>query len=506
MGFTKSKGFSIVITVIALVMFNIAAFLLPCAHTVEFWMHYAFAVFSILLALAAGLIFLGKENPQKRFLRLPAISLSWIYSAVQIIFSVSQMVTEGLPYNYGIIIDIALAGIASILLILLFASAGRNEEFDKEANKKIFFIKNLQAEVELMTTSDIGLSASLNNLAEVIRYSDPMSHSQLSGIENTIVHKTADLKKNIANTDLAKQLCEEIRSLFKERNKKCLILKNVPEEKKMISKDNSGIKYAAAAFGVLALASLAVLAVFFVIIPLNKYNSALALYNSGQYEEAIYEFGQLGNYKDSDFRITSAKEKLMDTEYELAEKYYQDRNYIEALNIYSGLDGYKDSQNRIEQINNMFAQNGEIYFGTYKGNSIAWKILKTETDRMLLITQDVVEHSPFNDELRNIIWETSSLRQWLNSEFLLDFSSEQKSRIIPNDNDGLNDMIFILNESEYDQYNENIDFAISDDWWLRTKTPAGMKYVYAGSEDINHTGESVVRALGVRPCVWISLK
>ena len=51
-----------------------------------------------------------------------------------------------------------------------------------------------------------------------------------------------------------------------------------------------------------------------------------------------------------------------------------------------------------------------------------------------------------------------------------------------------------------------IDFAISDDWWLRTKTPAGMKYVYAGSEDINHTGESVVRALGVRPCVWISLK
>ncbi len=40
---------------------------------------------------------------------------------------------------------------------------------------------------------------------------------------------------------------------------------------------------------------------------------------------------------------------------------------------------------------------------------------------------------------------------------------------------------------------------------IRTKTPAGMMFVNKDGE-INENGESVVRAMGVRPCVWINLR
>ena len=40
---------------------------------------------------------------------------------------------------------------------------------------------------------------------------------------------------------------------------------------------------------------------------------------------------------------------------------------------------------------------------------------------------------------------------------------------------------------------------------IRTKTPAGMMFVNKDGE-INENGEIVVRAMGVRPCVWINLR
>ena len=165
---------------------------------------------------------------------------------------------------------------------------------------------------------------------------------------------------------------------------------------------------------------------------------------------------------------------------------------------------YKDSKDRIEQIHNKFANGGEIYFGTYKGNTVLWTILKTEQDRMLLITKDSVENIAFNDEVKNITYENSTIRDWLNSGFVKEFSEGQKERILKQ-TENSDDEIFILNKEEYEEYSKNLSLNTDSDWWLRTKTPAGMMFVNEAGE-VNKNGESVVRAIGVRPCVWISLK
>ena len=85
-----------------------------------------------------------------------------------------------------------------------------------------------------------------------------------------------------------------------------------------------------------------------------------------------------------------------------------------------------------------------------------------------------------------------------------EFSIEQRGRIIKNV-DEQNDDIFLLTKEQLKKYG-NVPLNTHGDWWLRDKTDAGMMFVYGEDETVNETGESVVRVMGVRPCVWISLK
>jgi hypothetical protein len=69
--------------------------------------------------------------------------------------------------------------------------------------------------------SDIEIKAALVQLAEKIRFSDPMSSEKLKDLENRIASKVAELKV----TENKNEVIAEINSLMNERNKKCKILK-----------------------------------------------------------------------------------------------------------------------------------------------------------------------------------------------------------------------------------------------------------------------------------------
>ncbi|MBO4897117.1 MAG: hypothetical protein J5590_02310 [Clostridia bacterium] len=503
MGFTRNKAWSIVIALIALILLNVVAFILPVYHGIHFWMGYSFAVFANIVLVVTAVVTLNKPNISKTFLGLPALSVVWIYFAIQTGLSIWQMTSFDFPYFAGVIINSALAAFVIITLILTNMGVKEIEKVDEKTAEKVFYIKNLKTDIELTETDNPDVSAKLKDLKDTVRFSDPMSHSQLTPLENKITNKFNILKENIDNPSIALTLCDEMQKLLSERNKKCRLLKGVPEP--AAEKDNSGINILSAALAVLGFAAIFIFLLTFIIIPNGKYNAANALYQNEKYEEALFAFENLGNYKDSKAKVDLIKEKLYEDKYIQAENCYKTQDYVEAMRLYSELGDYKDSKDRIEQIYNKFAGGGEVYFGVYEGAPVAWKILKTEESRMLLITQDPVETLAFNDELKNIAYETSTVRNWLNDDFLSEFSDDQRSRIIKSD-DGLNDDIFLLTEEQYNEYSENLDLTTYNDWWLRTKTDAGMMYVYGESGDVDTYGESVVRNMGVRPCVWISLR
>ena len=385
MGFTKNKGLSIVIGIIVLILFNIISFALPFGHTINFWTGYSFGIFSILFLLSSILIILDKPDINDKFHGLPIVTLTWIYFVLQMVLSFWQMISFDFPYSFGIIADSVIAGIFTILIILTYSSTNEIKKIEENVQAKVFYIRNLRTETDLLQTTDKEIAVQIESLKETIRFSDPMSHSLLSDIENKITDKFDLLKNSLGEKELALSLLEEIQQLFSERNKKCKVLKNVPEPKP--EKDNSGIRIVAVAFGVISILALIILIGCFIIIPHNQYKTALELYDNQNYQEALSTFEKLGNYRDS--------------------------------------------ESKVEQIYNMFATGDEeVYFGTYNGSPISWKALKTEKDRMFLIAQDPIVELPFNNELKNITWSDSSIKDWLNNDFLKEFSKEQKNRII----------------------------------------------------------------------------
>lgn len=75
-----------------------------------------------------------------------------------------------------------------------------------------------------------------------------------------------------------------------------------------------------------------------------------------------------------------------------------------------------------------------VEFGTYNGKPIKWEVMKKYEDGSEeLVTRFCVTERIFDDE--NNMWETSDLREWLNSDFINEFTMDELARIVPQRNE-----------------------------------------------------------------------
>ena len=54
-----------------------------------------------------------------------------------------------------------------------------------------------------------------------------------------------------------------------------------------------------------------------------------------------------------------------------------------------------------------------------------WIVLDVQESQALIITDRVIDHRLYHDEMVEVTWETSYMRQWLNGEFLSRFSQQE---------------------------------------------------------------------------------
>ncbi|MGC4019411.1 MAG: hypothetical protein QM793_09480 [Muricomes sp.] len=140
-----------------------------------------------------------------------------------------QMSLPFIPFQYGIVLNVILLGACLVGLIVTDIGKEEIERIDDKIKEKVFYIKSLQGDLEGMlgriTDEDAGKS--VKDLAEAVRYSDPMSNQQLASIENKIKVKTAEISAAVDSSDFAaiQALCSESQQLIAERNRKCKILK-----------------------------------------------------------------------------------------------------------------------------------------------------------------------------------------------------------------------------------------------------------------------------------------
>jgi len=71
-----------------------------------------------------------------------------------------------------------------------------------------------------------------------------------------------------------------------------------------------------------------------------------------------------------------------------------------------------------------------ISFGSYKGNPISWYVVDKKDGEAMLLCVNALEECRYHNSRKDIVWNESDIRQWLNGEFYNEsFDDEEKTRI-----------------------------------------------------------------------------
>ncbi|MCL2808384.1 MAG: serine/threonine protein kinase [Coriobacteriia bacterium] len=194
---------------------------------------------------------------------------------------------------------------------------------------------------------------------------------------------------------------------------------------------------------------------------------------------------------------------------------------------------------------------GEVSFDAFHAGTfsddIEWQVLAVESNRVLVISKDIVDLRPYHEERKDITWEDSDLRSWLNNEFYEGLPSGLQAQILEATKDNpdseatsggnpTEDKVFLLSVSEAEHFfssnkSRRADISLADStheyminmwgrdlkeyvkehggyrWWLRSPGTSGSEnaaHAYRGGS-LNVKGEVATRGdCGVRPAMWIS--
>lgn len=192
-------------------------------------------------------------------------------------------------------------------------------------------------------------------------------------------------------------------------------------------------------------------------------------------------------------------------------------------------------------LNNDVIINGSKYHKTennyFKYEPIKWRVLHYENSEAFLLADAILDSQPYHSENEEIDWEKSSIRAWLNNEFINKaFSNEENKAIntvelINKDNSkygtqggkNTSDKLFLLSLSEVDETEESKEYGFWDKktrkckndnfseetyfWWLRSPgnsshDAAGVYYYGWG---FGYGYDVQEPAGGIRPALYLNL-
>lgn len=247
--------------------------------------------------------------------------------------------------------------------------------------------------------------------------------------------------------------------------------------------------------------------------PYAKYRLANMLAYTGSYDSAIKIYKKLGSFHDSD-------EKISEAQYKKGLRLMEEGSYKDALKAMEAAGEYKDSQKLKADIEKHIIKNSPVK-STVRLGKYDWLILEMDNSRALLMKKTSIAGIPYNDSLKEVTWEESSLRAWLNSDFYNDsFSAEEQKNIVPADlqnpanasngteaGRGTMDYIFILSIEEAQKYKDIMPES-DHNIWLRSPGSSLNKAAFISADKIIMENGYEVDSdkLAIRPVLWFSLE
>jgi len=533
----NSKKTILVTTAIAILIFNLFMFLFPISKTINFWVVYVSTMAAIIVACSVFMCTLTKKTVKAKFDNLPLDWVAWGYLILQVLVALGELIYIT-DYRTSLMANVIILGITAILLSLVGMGKKEIERVDQKVKQKVFFIKDLELEVNTIANlvKDTKTKKILQDLEEVVKYSDPMSHSLLAEVENKIQIKIQMLKE-IVQKDLDKQekieeLVKETQMLLAERNQKAKLYKGRPEVLPEEEKTVNHKAVVATSVSIIAVIIVGITMYYTVMVPKQEYKKAEELLESKQYQKAEKAFEKMNGYQDSEEKKNEAiygwaeelsinkkypealeqykkienqkdcSSKIQEVSYEWGEELLKNKDYTKAAELFLTLGDYKDAKDKVIHIYNLFGEKDVIYFGKYKNEPIAWQILDTKEHKVLLITKEPIEQMEYNKEYKAIDWENSSLRKWLNEDFYQGFDEKEKARLLKNTDQ--TDNVFLLSNENIKSYRKLKK--ASKTWWIDSKGDEKTKAMYVEENGaINESGDNVTKLHGVRPSIWLNL-
>ncbi len=229
----KKTAYNLILIAFALVcvLLNVILFLTVDDARVQsgvFWLAWAFTFPLNLLAAFGVRLWTGRG--EGALVRVPVASyISYaffgVYLVLGLIFMYAPIVSVTVPLILELVVTVAYAVIA-MYAVYAAEYIVKNQKHTKE---KVLYIRMLKADVDdcVALAADPALRATLSEFSERVRFSDPMSHASLAGVEAELDTIVSQIRGAIDAGDnaLAAELVTKGMNTLERRNSRCLMLK-----------------------------------------------------------------------------------------------------------------------------------------------------------------------------------------------------------------------------------------------------------------------------------------
>jgi len=217
---------------ILLVLYILVVFLVPFVKGGVFWVSFVFTLIAFgVVGVSFYIAFLRKPDATSKFYGFPIARIGVIYGIAQLAAGILFMALgQWIPVWVAVLVYAIGLGAAAIGLISAEAVLEQIEVQDVKLKKDVTVMRSLQSKVSQMGTlccEDPDLSKLVQEFAEEMRFSDPVSSDALAQAEADLTAAVDELQCALVDGDkaAARTLCRKAGALLAERNRLCKLNK-----------------------------------------------------------------------------------------------------------------------------------------------------------------------------------------------------------------------------------------------------------------------------------------
>ena len=216
---------------VLLILYILIAFLIPFAKTATYWVSFVFTLIAFCVVAASIYIaFVKNPDAKSRFYGFPIARIGVIYGVAQLVAGLLLMALgKWVPVWLAVLVYAIMLGAAVIGLISADAVAEQIHAQDAKLKKDVAAMRAIQSKLSVLPgqCEDPVTAKCLTQLAEEIRFSDPVSSEATQETEADLNALTDELQKAVLEHDTAaaQNLCKRCQAVLMERNRLCKLEK-----------------------------------------------------------------------------------------------------------------------------------------------------------------------------------------------------------------------------------------------------------------------------------------